>query len=106
MNRNIGKTSKLDNVHTNNEHYGKPMQLTTLLPKITRDSGDTIITAKVTDRLDLLAKKYYGKQNLWWVIALANNLPGDSFFIEPGTQLFLPRNFTKIQNSLREQNRE
>ena len=41
---------------------------------------------------------------MWWVIALANNLPGDSFFITPGTQLFIPSDIQEIKNNLRKNN--
>ena len=49
----------------------------------------------------MLAHKYYKDRTLWWVIALANNLPGDSFFIEPGTQIFIPRDIARITNEMR-----
>ena len=92
---------KLVNVHTNHEHYNKIGYDSTLFPKVIRKSSDTIIIAKSTDRLDLMAHKYYRDRTLWWVIALANNLPGDSFFIEPGTQIFIPRDVTRITNEMR-----
>jgi len=36
-----------------------------------------------TDRLDLLAKKYFGYSNLWWIIALVNRdiLSGNSLYV-------------------------
>ena len=47
---------------------------------------------KDTDRLDLLAAKYFNNSKLWWLIALVNNLSGDSVAIETGTMLYIPRN--------------
>ena len=38
---------------------------------------------------------------MWWVIALANNLPGDSIYIEPGTQIFIPLNLQSFQETMR-----
>jgi hypothetical protein len=104
--KKTGKPSRLLNVHQSSEHYNKRMSLTTFLPKIERSLGDVMIIAKSTDRLDLLAHKYYGQQSLWWILVLANNLPGDSFFIIPGTQLFIPKNFSKIQNDINKLNRD
>ena len=92
---------KILNVHSNHEHYNKTGYDSTLFPKIQRKSNDTLVIAKNTDRLDMLAHKYYKDRTLWWVIALANNLPGDSFFIEPGTQIFIPRDIARITNEMR-----
>ena len=56
------------------------------------------------DHFYKLAYSYYGDPTYWWVIALANDLPGDSFFITPGTQIFIPKDITGILNSLRSNN--
>ena len=95
---------KNENVHSNNEHYNKVGLDTTIFPKVVRKSSDTIIVAKSTDRLDLFAHRFYKDRTLWWVIALANNLPGDSFFIQPGTQIFIPSDITRITNEMRKLN--
>jgi len=104
MNRYIGKKGNREDVHTNDPHYNKPMHLTTVLPRIDRKHIDRIIIATSTDRLDLLASKYYGNQGMWWVIALANDLPGDSLFIEPGKQLFIPTDVSAIKNNMKKIN--
>jgi hypothetical protein len=36
---------------------------------------------KGTDRLDLLAAKYFNNSKLWWLIAVINDLPGDSIVV-------------------------
>jgi nucleoid-associated protein YgaU len=90
--------------HENNLHHGEPGLTTTILPKITRDFRDTVIVAKSTDRLDLIAHRFYSDRTLWWVIALANNLPGDSLFIEPGIQIFIPKNINPVLNDLQIKN--
>lgn len=48
-----------------------------------------------TDRLDLLAKKYFGYSNLWWIIALVNRdiLSGNSLYVQPGIILYIPNNY-------------
>lgn len=53
------------------------------------------IITKATDRLDLLAAKYFNNSKLWWLIAIINNLSGDSIVVEPGTTLYIPRNYYK-----------
>jgi len=98
------KIIKNDTVHTNSIHADKLGYDSTLMPKVVRDSRDPIIIATSTDRLDLLADRFYKDATLWWIIALANNLPGDSFFIEPGTQLFIPKNTASIVTSLKRKN--
>ena len=95
------KKIKLTNVHTNDTHFNKIGFDTTIFPSIKRASGDTVIITKNTDRLDLLAHRFYKNRTYWWVLALANNLPGDTLYIEPGTQIFIPRNIQDILNSLR-----
>lgn len=58
-------------------------------PVIRRDS-DLYVTAKKSDRLDLLASQYYNDPTLWFIIHVANNLPGGTFRVEPGTILRIP----------------
>ena len=95
---------KITNVHTNHAHFNQIGIDTTVFPTVDRKPGDTIIITKSTDRLDLLAHRFYKNRTYWWVIALANDLPGDSFFITPGTQIFIPKDITGILNSLRSNN--
>lgn len=47
--------------------------------------------ASQTDRLDLLAYKYYGDAMKWWIIARANNLVNGTISVKPGTKLSIPR---------------
>jgi len=46
--------------------------------------------------LDLLAYDFYQDSNLWWVIASANALPGDSMFAPVGMQLRIPTDLQTI----------
>tara|TARA_R100000908_G_C3721543_1_gene124086 strand:+ start:359 stop:688 length:330 start_codon:yes stop_codon:yes gene_type:complete len=95
---------KLKNVHTNDTHFNQIGYDTTVFPVIDRKPSDTIIITKSTDRLDLLAHRFYKNRTYWWVIALANDLPGDTLYIQPGTQIFIPKNINQILNSLRTRN--
>jgi len=54
-----------------------------------RDS-DQYIISKRTDRLELLADKYYNDHTLWWVIARANDLGKGTLNIPPGIRIRIP----------------
>ena len=66
----------------------------TYYPNITVTSQDSYIITKGTDRLDLIAQDFYGDSTLWWVIAAANNLKGDSLFPGDGVQIRIPANLS------------
>ena len=44
---------------------------------------------KLGDKLSKLAHRYYGKPDLWWVIAWFNNLPTDAH-IQMGEKVYVP----------------
>ncbi len=71
-----------------------------IYPKIAPTDNDLYIISDSADRLDLLANKYYGDKNLWWVIAVANNLNDASLYIGDGIQLRIPSNLSEILNNL------
>jgi len=98
--------SKIKNltIHSDSPHFNKDGIDSTILPVITRQPGDPVIIASSIDRLDLLANRFYKDVTKWWIIALANNLPGDSMFIETGKQIFIPKNITKITSDLSKKN--
>ena len=62
-------------------------------------------------RPDLLANDFYGDVSLWWIIASANALPGDSLYPPVGMQLRIPTDVQsvisqyKIVNSKRQYGR-
>jgi nucleoid-associated protein YgaU len=82
---------------------GKRVYKTVLYPKIEESSSDVFIFAKQNDRLDLIAKKYYGDVNKWWIIAHANKIKG-TFFLPEDTQLVIPMDISSIMNDYRELN--
>jgi hypothetical protein len=43
-------------------------------PDMPTQPDDVIYTVKDSDRIDLLAYRFYGDPSLWWVIAVVNNL--------------------------------
>lgn len=59
-------------------------------PEIPFSDSDTYIETVYGDRLDVIAFDYYKAVEYYWVLIVANNLPGDSIFVKPGTQLRIP----------------
>lgn len=51
------------------------------------------------DRLEIIAHKYYGDEEYWWVIALANRII-DPFAIPVGTTLHIPTEVKVILDKL------
>lgn len=62
---------------------------TTIYPDL-RTPDDTNIISQQGDRLDLLAKEYYGDETFWFVIARANGLGKGSMAIPPGKIIRIP----------------
>jgi hypothetical protein len=65
-------------------------------PTVELSEFDNYIITTVGDRLDLLAFDYYGDSSLWWIIATANDLPGNSLYPAIGSQLRVPANYAKV----------
>jgi len=80
---------------------GKNVYRTTYYPIIPHSIDDTYIIASEVDYLDSLAKKYYGDESFWWVIAQANNLGKGKLSIPQGKQLRIPGNVSQILNNLK-----
>ena len=76
-----------------------------IYPKIKASDDDIYIISDSSDRLDVLALKYYNDQSLWWIISVANNLNDASYSIEPGKQLRIPSNLNKIINDFEKINK-
>lgn len=60
------------------------------LPAIEPQAGDMVHMVQSTDRIDLLAYKYYGDSVLWWVIALANGMELVPNALHPGENIRIP----------------
>jgi phage tail protein X len=98
-NRYIYNVIKKD-TDTNKDYYE-----TTIYPKIKPANTDLYVITEAGDRLDLLAKKYYGNTNMWWIIATANNLNDANFFVPEGVQLRIPNNIQQITADLQKLNK-
>ena len=77
----------------------------TIYPKVKPTDNDIYIISTQSDRLDLLASKYYGNSSYWWIISVANNLNDASLSIEPGRQLRIPSDISSILNEFERINR-
>ena len=77
------KTDKADNdKHLETTHF----------QNVPPSNNDIWIIAKKYERLDLLAHRYYGKRELWWIIAIANKLVNGSLVIPAGQRIRIPKN--------------
>tara|TARA_R100000005_G_C5000581_1_gene207467 strand:+ start:676 stop:963 length:288 start_codon:yes stop_codon:yes gene_type:complete len=71
---------------------GKRVTRSLVMSKPVHRDGDRFVEASTFDRLDNLAYQYYGNRDLWYVIALANNIGKGSLFVPRGMILRLPAN--------------
>lgn len=86
------QTTKLD--VTGSTYY-----VTNVYPTIAPTDTDYYVITTIEDRLDLLAFDFYQDSSLWWVIASANALPGDSIYPPVGVQLRIPIDIQSILNT-------
>jgi hypothetical protein len=75
---------------------GKRYYVNNIYPDIPVSESDIYIIPTLGDRLDLLAYSYYKDTSLYWIIASANALPGDSLVPPLGQQLRIPVNVQDI----------
>ena len=88
------------------KYDGIPAYVQQLYPSVVLASNDYYIEVAYNDRLDLIAQDFYGDSKLWWVIAMANDLPGDSLFPPVGFQLRVPANLNVATQEYQEVNNE
>ena len=60
------------------------------LPPIVPQSDDTTYEWKSSDRIDLVANRFYGNPVLWWVLALANDVEMVPTDLNEGALLRIP----------------
>jgi len=97
----IGKEPKIPN-QLAGLNKSPQMRESTLYSATDRSNNDLYIISKSTDRLDLLADKYYSDMSLWWIIALANSMGKGSLFVTPGIQLRIPADIQSFKDKLNE----
>lgn len=82
------------------ETWADPTTADPLGPDIL-DGVDTIDhVLSVGERLDLLAFKYYGDPEYWWIIAMANRIQ-DPFSLTVGQRLRVPVDARTILNKVK-----
>ena len=79
---------------------------TVYYPEVGASEEDIYVETEFGDRLDLLANKYYGHVNYWWIIAQANSLVNGNFGIKPGTYLRIPSDVSGVIKKYEELNRK
>ena len=83
---------------------GKAMYQPTYYPSTNAQENDSYIITGATDRLDLIANDFYGDSTLWWIIAMVNDLEGDSMFPPTGIQLRIPANISTLLTKFNQSN--
>jgi nucleoid-associated protein YgaU len=63
-----------------------------LVDPVVADASDTLytVTQAGEKRFDLISKIFYGVPDLWWVIALVNNIQDPLSGVSAGTKLRIP----------------
>ena len=99
-------TRRYSTALTKTRYDKKKVYQTTVYPNIPLRADDLYVYAKEGDRLDLLAHKYYGNVNHWWILAKANNLGKGSLYIPHGLQLRIPTHTTSLFKELERLNQK
>lgn len=98
--------NRYKNNRTIQNEFGVRYVSSTIYPDVKQHSTDIIIESKSGDALDIYAHKFYQDSTLWWIIALANNLPSDSMYIESNQLIRIPTKITEILNEFNKLNSE
>lgn len=89
-------SSRYENIPNKTNEFGKQVKRSIIYPTIPRSLGDIYVQTNVSDRLDLIAYRYYGNPSYYWILAEANGLGKGSMSIPVGTQLRIPQNFVDV----------
>tara|TARA_A100001391_G_scaffold18254_1_gene10195 strand:- start:1889 stop:2167 length:279 start_codon:yes stop_codon:yes gene_type:complete len=80
----------------NGIRYYKP----TIVQNIPLQDTDRFIFPFDGDRLDIIAQRYYGDSNLWWIIAKANEISSGQIGLDPEKKIRVPIDIENILNKL------
>ena len=95
---------RYQNIGTQKTDSGKTIYLPTKYPTLVPSNEDYYIIAREEDRFDLIAADFFGDPIYWWVVVMANDLPGDSMYAPPGTQLRIPGNLNNALTAFNVEN--
>jgi hypothetical protein len=91
-------SNRYTNIQVIKNSLGKRYYVPNIYPDIPVTENDIYVITTAGDRLDLIANDTYGDPALYWIIASANNLPGDSLVPPLGQQLRIPIDVETILN--------
>ena len=74
-------------------------------PVIPIQDSDTFIRGQFGKTFSNLAFEVYGKIELWWIIARANNENRGSMYVVPGKEYRIPQNITNILQEFKKINK-
>jgi phage tail protein X len=75
-------------------------------PEIPRSDNDLFIISRTGDRLDLLANRFYGSAEAWWILAEANQIGKGTLVVPPGMQLRIPDSTMSYRDMLEQAEEE
>lgn len=61
-----------------------------IYPELPSSANDVPHTVEDDERIEMIAEKYYGNQEWWWIIAYRNNLGLFPVALIPGQTLVIP----------------
>lgn len=89
--------NRYQNIPVTKTDTGKRYYVNSKYPEVPLSLSDIYVITNEGDRLDILASQYYNDSSLWWIISIANtNLPQNSLYLLPGTQLRIPLNYADV----------
>ena len=89
---------------TKSSDTGKRVYESLKLPVIEERDDDVYIVTNPSDRLDSLAYQFYGEAKYWWIIAIVNNIGKGTLVVEPGLQIRIPANPSRVLDELQKNN--
>lgn len=97
--------NRYQNISIRKTDTGKRYYSNSKYPTVPLSINDIYVITTEGDRLDLLAFQYYRDPSLWWIISISNDeLPQNSLYLSPGTQLRIPPNYADIVAAYNELN--
>jgi hypothetical protein len=88
--------NRYEEIQIKNNETGKRVTRSVIYPPIPRSLNDIYLLTTPGDRLDLLAKTYYGDVGYWWILAEANAIGKGDLVLPVGIQLRVPKEVSKI----------
>ena len=81
---------RIQDLKTTNTSDGKEVYTSSKPSSVNIELTDIVVTADEVTRLDLIAHRYLGDRDLWWMIASANGITNGSMHCRPGQELVIP----------------